>query len=200
MENPFMKKNNLGILATAVSALLFSMGAFASDAGVSAGVRGPGEGEMPSPAPMPGDGNVNHGCYYAYHIRKVGPHHAKEGNEIRYKIFVTNIGNCKLRDIGVKDFLPRHTKFIDAYPKPGFVHDRTVVWKDIDLPVGEKAEFVVKVETRNEDRNPHHDFVITNVGCAFTRFIGIRICDQASTRIHDDHGPWDETVNASELD
>lgn len=191
-----MKRKNVSILAAVVTSLLFSISAFASDAGVSAAMRGPGEGEVPAPGygemPAPGYGGGHNNCYFAYHIRKVGPHYAKKDKDIHYRIFVKNIGNCRLRDVSVKDLLPRHTEFVWASPKPDYVHDRKVVWKDIDLRVGEREEFDVKVKVKHEERRPHHDFRITNVGCAFTRYIGIRICDQATTQIHDDHGPWSE--------
>lgn len=205
-----MKKTKLAILTTSLSALLLSMGAVASDLGASARSPGPGGVEPGIPTiPVYGGGAT---CYFAYHIRKVsldddhrnvndnrGDGNDDRRGQARFKIFVTNIGNCDLRRIDVTDFLPDRTELVRADPWPDYRQDDKIVWKDVRLAVGERETFEVTVRRRDHDvstTDHDHDrgIRIRNTGCAFTPWIGIRICDSALAFLDDDdhrqdHGP-----------
>lgn len=184
-----MKTKQMGILATAFSALLISMGAFASDVGMSAAGPGPGGGEGGVPVYPTNPGTGGGGCYFAYHIRKVGPRRAEAGDEIKYRIFLSNVGNCDLRRIRVTDFLPEGTEFISAEPRPTFVRDEKIVWEDIRLEEREREVFEIRARVEKDwdkDSEKHRRRRIVNTGCAFTPWIGIRICDSAETWVEND--------------
>lgn len=196
-----MNKTKLGLLATTLSALMLSVGAYASTLGTSAAVPGPGGGGEVGGEPVqviPGGGGGS--CYFAYHIRKISldrdHHHDHDGGPVaalgddddrdvaRFRIILTNIGNCDLRRIDVTDFLPRGTELVRAEPEPDDRFDDKLIWRDVRLFVGERADFDVVVKRRDHD--DHRDFRVQNTGCAFTPFIGIRICDSAIAFL-DDH-------------
>jgi uncharacterized repeat protein (TIGR01451 family) len=179
--NQLIRKKN-GVLALTLSTLLFSIGAFASDAGVSASshgdARGPGGGEGEVIVPSDGSGG---GCYFSYFIRKIGDKKANVHEDINYKVIVKNIGNCELRHIDVTDFLPDRTELVSAFPSPSFTHGDKVVWRNVSLDVGETEIFNVTVRVKQCEL-PRR-FEITNVGCAWTPLIGTRICDPATTEV-----------------
>ena len=155
-----------------MSATLYSGGAFASDAAVSA--RGPGPsdgGEVETPA-------MGNACSYFYSIQKIGPTIADESEAVTYHLFVSNIGNCSLKHIDVSDDLPRGVSYVSALPAPSSVTGRRLRWNDVELKAGRYQDFEinVKVDSHLDDsRN------LVNTGCAFTPWIGTRICDSVTT-------------------
>ena len=164
-----MKKTN--ILIAALSALLFSMGAFASDGGTSA-AGSPETG---------GNGGVVTGCSYL--IQKIGNTFAERDEEIAYHIIVKNTGTCRLQHIHVRDHLPRELTFISAYPPPSEDHDRTLEWNDLDLKAGRFIDLVIKAKVNHEFDRDFDNRMITNTACAFDRRIGIRICDSSTLTV-----------------
>ena len=162
-----MKKSN--ILIAAISALLFSMGAFASDGGTSA-AGSPDTG---------GTGGVVTGCSYL--IQKIGNTYANPGEDVCYHVIVKNTGTCRLNHIDVRDRLPRNLTFISAFPPATDNHGR-LEWNDIDLKAGRFIDFVITAKVDNNfDRNDNR--MITNTACAFDRRIGIRICDSSTLTV-----------------
>ncbi len=160
-------KRNFAILIMAISALLMSASALASDVGQSAGSLGV-------------DDRNGANCYFAYHIIKYGPDYAFVGDEIRYKVVVTNIGDCDLRHIDVKDVLPDGVKFESAKPTPTWTHHHRLGWENIKLEENHRAVFLIKAKVKDESCNS----TITNTACAFTPLVGIQICDSAQTYIY----------------
>lgn len=162
-------KFNFGMVKIALFALLVcAASASASHRGRSAGTtRDKGDG----------DGDV---CYFAYHILKTGPSRADFGDLIRYRVVLTNIGDCVLRNIELADLIPARTRLVSATPRPSRVAGGRIEWNDFSLSPGRQAVAEIFVQTGVDD--PENDrFRITNQACAFTPWIGIRICDSAST-------------------
>jgi len=150
---------------------------------VSARGPGTGGGEGGVPVTVGGGGS----CYFAYHIRKVGPENARPNTDFTYKIFVRNIGNCDLRHIRISDLLPERTHFVSSNPAPTETHDHKLIWDDVNLHQDERA--VIEVRVKADDCDHHERYSITNTGCAYTPWIGTRICDTASTWIREDWSP-----------
>lgn len=171
-----MKTKGVGIVSAAVAILLVSMSAFASNEAHIASGPGPGGGEGGTPV---GGGS----CYYAYSIQKIGPTVAKIGEDITYFVFVQNVGTCRLRHIDVSDVLPEGVRFLSALPAPTSHHDDRLRWEDLELKTGRYAVFQIYAKVEEH----HHNASFTNNACAFTPWIGTRICDGVTTRIDWDH-------------
>src|SRR6478736_6440174 len=108
MENERMETRKLSILAGAMTALMLSVSAFASEKAQTA--SGPGPGTEEAGRPVTGTN-----CYFAYSIQKLGPLLVREGERASYFVFVQNLGNCRLRHIKVRDWLPRDAREVDHH-------------------------------------------------------------------------------------
>ena len=170
---------NMKTLATVLSAFLLSVGAFASDGGTSA---------AGTPETGGGYGGVV-GCTYSYMIQKIGQTFAERGETVTYHVFVKNTGTCRLREIDVRDILPRRLTFISATPTPTRIDERRLVWENIELKAGRFVDFQItaKIDS-NFDRDDNR--VISNTACTYNRRIGVRICDSSSMTVFRD----DETI------
>src|SRR6185295_5085105 len=90
-------------------------------------------------------------CNFVYEIIKFGPKHAKVGDYITYRVLVKNLGDCDLRSVDVKDFLPRHVEFVSANPEPSEVDGHKLKWNDVRIAEGEKARFEIRVKVLEKD-------------------------------------------------
>ena len=165
---------NTNVFALALSILFISAGAFASDHASSATGRGPGGGE---------GGNVGapQSCSFTYSIQKIGPTIAVENDDVVYYVFVSNVGNCGLKHINVKDVLPHDLTFVSATPTPTSMHGEELRWDDLEIKAGQYDVFEIQAKVDHH----HHGASITNTACAFTPWIGIQICDAATTSVFD---------------
>jgi|GEM_PF-2851819 len=165
-------------LAAALALSLISvLSASASDTASKAEGQGPGAaGSGETGAPVYGGGT---GCSFAYSIQKIGPTYAEHDEEISYEVIVKNIGTCRLRHIGVADFLPHGLEFQSAYPEPKSVHHGRIEWEHLDLKAGRYQHFAIKARAKG-----HHPRWETNQACAYTPWVGTRICDTESTWIY----------------
>ena len=141
-------------------------------------------------------------CYAAYLIEKIGHREDHRGGrrdndrrdrEVSYKIAVTNLGECPLTDLVIKDFFPEDTRLIDAHPWPRFVGHHQAVWTLDWLDVGRRVVFDVefKLDRRDHDRSQRSDRDddrwITNTACVWSEMIGEKACAWASVRSERDH-------------
>jgi uncharacterized repeat protein (TIGR01451 family) len=160
---------------------LLSLNVFAADTAIKAEGQGPGTaGSGETGTPVYGGGGQ--GCSFAYSIQKIGPTYAEHGEEVSYQVIVKNIGTCRLRHIEVADFLPRGMKFISAYPAPENVNDGRIYWDDIDLKAGRYQLYSITAKAEG-----HHERWETNQACAYTPWVGTRICDTESTWLYHHH-------------
>lgn len=171
-----MKKSRL--LATILFSLFATSAALASSVAPNANERGPGEGEE-----VP--------CIYNYDVQKHGPRKAYYGQEITYKIYVKNLGNCPLYDLRLTDYLPKGVEVIGAWPKPehgGGGMEPTegsykLKWRGIDLGVGDVDKFVIKVRLGKVVENERDEWKLRNRACATSRFLDSRVCDTVTTKV-----------------
>jgi uncharacterized repeat protein (TIGR01451 family) len=166
---------------TILSALLLSASALAAEDPSTASGRGPGNGEGGTPA-------TGGGCSYMYSIQKIGPTYARHGENFTYHIFVKNLGNCRLRRIDLTDTLPHEVDLVRVEPAPSHSHHRRLVWENISLAAGDYLHAEIEVKT---DRDHHGDHFLTNTACAYTPWIGTRICDSVGTTLYHRHGNHD---------
>jgi uncharacterized repeat protein (TIGR01451 family) len=117
---------------------------------------------------------------YSYMIEKIGPMRAEVGEDVTYHVFVSNLGDCFLHDINVREMLPEGLVLVSANPAPTVVHDGHLLWKDVALKPGRYIDFVVTAKVVHPDLD---DAIVTNKACAFTPLIGQRICGAVSTTI-----------------
>jgi uncharacterized repeat protein (TIGR01451 family) len=178
MRNHSKLIGSLALLAAALSVgSLASNSAQASENAIKAEGQGPkGAGAGEPGKPVYGGGG---GCSYAYSIQKIGQTYAEHDEEISYQVIVKNIGTCRLRHIEVADFLPHGMEYISASPAPESVNDGRIRWEDIDLKAGRYQLYTVTAEAKG-----HHERWETNQACAFTPWVGTRICDAESTWIY----------------
>jgi uncharacterized repeat protein (TIGR01451 family) len=167
-----LTQSKAGLAAFAV--LLVSASAFASGQSQTASKRGPGGGEAGVP-----DGGGS--CLFSYSIQKIGPTLAKEGDQGSYLIIVQNLGNCRLRHIDVTDALPRGEKVVSASPGGVVDPDRDFVrWEDQEILAGQYAVFEVSVAFDDHCGGQ----ILTDTACAFTPWVGTKICDSVSTTVY----------------
>jgi uncharacterized repeat protein (TIGR01451 family) len=171
-----MNNQKRKILALVLSSLFASASALASDHAVSASARGPGEG--------PGATT----CNFVYSIQKIGPTLADRGETITYHVVVSNLGDCRLRHIDVRDRLPRGVDFVSATPAPTSIDHDTLHWRELELRAGRYLDVEI---TARVDNNPHGDQSLTNTGCAFSPWIGTEICDSVTTRVSREAPPME---------
>jgi len=160
---------------------LASFNTYASDTAIKAEGQGPGAaGSGETGTPVYGGGGQ--GCSFAYSIQKVGPTYAEHNEEVTYQVIVKNIGTCRLRHIEVADFLPHGMKFVSAYPAPENVHHGRIRWDDIELKAGRYQLYTITAKAEG-----HPERWETNQACAYTPWVGTRICDSESTWVYHHH-------------
>lgn len=168
--------NKVSVVLAAVSALLLSVGAFASENASSA--TGPGPQGVGSGAGEVGHPAWGNQCTFVYSIQKIGPAVAEEGEEFTYHVIVKNLGTCRLRHIDVREALPHGVEFVDAHPDASHQRDGRLIWEDVDLKPGRFKDFEVKARVSDRIRRP---FYAMNTACAYTPWIGTQICDAVTT-------------------
>ena len=152
--------------------LLISATGFATDHAVSAS-----KANLDRHDPMP--------CtLYSYSIQKIGPTIENQGELVTYHVILSNIGDCKLRDIDVRDRMPKGMTFVSANPIPTAQHDGRIRWEDVDLKPGRYMDFQI---TGMIADTLHGDRTLTNTSCAFAPQIAIEICDIVNTFVPKEH-------------
>jgi hypothetical protein len=82
----------------------------------------------------------------------------------------------------VADFLPRGMEFVSASPSPASVHHGRIRWDDIELKAGRYQLYTITAKAEGE-----HERWETNQACAYTPWVGTRICDSESTWVYRHH-------------
>jgi uncharacterized repeat protein (TIGR01451 family) len=172
-----MKK--LSLITAAVSAFALSFGALAAT-NTENTASGPGPRDTED-AGKPANGAA--ACSFIYSIQKIGPTLAEAGQEFTYHVFVRNLGNCRLRRIDLKDVLPEGVDFVSATPSPSYQHHNRIVWDNVMIPAGQYLDAQITVKAEERIRRP---FYGTNTACAYTPWIGTRICDSQTTLFYRD--------------
>jgi uncharacterized repeat protein (TIGR01451 family) len=186
-----MKLNRTLHVALLVSSVLFSYSASAesSDERVSSTVQIVNEGiqeqapQMPEgievsqlPRTAQSSRQVNPSCYASYMIQKDGYRSQRHPDRLYFRVTVTNLGDCNLRNVRVTDFFPSHTELKDTRPNADYTNSERAVWNIEWLPVGSEKNLDLAFEVKHWV----HNRWITNNACAWNNVIGQRICAWAS--------------------
>jgi uncharacterized repeat protein (TIGR01451 family) len=123
-------------------------------------------------------------------LRISGPAVARTGDLIRYRIRVSNNGNCQLSDVVMTNFLPREATLVSAHPEPGSRNGSDqesgseprlpvskVEWPSLGLMPSETKSFEVRVKVKAA---PGRE--ITNSACVEHAKAGRR-CEALDTLI-----------------
>ena len=143
-------------------------------------------------------------CYAAYLIEKLAlreHRNERRDREVSFQIRVTNVGECTLNDLTIKDFLPDDARLVKSFPRPDFSGSSEAVWNLDHLEVGRTAYFDVEFRVRsrdhdrsterNRDRDRDNDRWITNNVCVWSPMIGQQACAWSSVWVENEHGRQD---------